>query len=111
MRNHGFLYEWQLGWRLSPVYDLNPTPVEMKPRILTTAVNFDDNSASLDVALSVVYNFRLSKGEDYAVIRDVAKAVFEKSLTRSKSKRAFVKSDMSFPPSAISNSTPKGIND
>ena len=77
LRNHGFLYERQLGWRLSPVYDLNPTPVEMKPRILTTTINFDDHTASLDVALSVVDEFRLSEDEAYAIIRDVAKAVSE----------------------------------
>jgi serine/threonine protein kinase HipA of HipAB toxin-antitoxin module len=23
LRNHGFLYEGQAGWRLSPAYDLN----------------------------------------------------------------------------------------
>ncbi len=28
LRNHGFLYEGQVGWRLSPAYDLNPTPIE-----------------------------------------------------------------------------------
>jgi serine/threonine-protein kinase HipA len=26
LRNHGFLYEGQAGWRLSPAYDLNPVP-------------------------------------------------------------------------------------
>jgi len=27
-RNHGFLYESQAGWRLSPAYDLNPVPID-----------------------------------------------------------------------------------
>ena len=26
LRNHGFLYAGQEGWRLSPAYDLNPVP-------------------------------------------------------------------------------------
>lgn len=26
LRNHGFLYTGQQGWRLSPVYDVNPNP-------------------------------------------------------------------------------------
>lgn len=47
LRNHGFLYAGQEGWRLSPAYDLNPMPVDLKPRILTTAINEEDNSASL----------------------------------------------------------------
>jgi hypothetical protein len=47
LRNHGFLYEGQAGWRLSPAYDLNPVPTDIKPRILSTAINEDDNTASL----------------------------------------------------------------
>jgi len=39
MRNHGFLYEGQKGWRLSPAYDLNPMPVDIRPRVLSTAIN------------------------------------------------------------------------
>ena len=35
LRNHGFLYAGQEGWRLSPAYDLNPVPTDIKPRILT----------------------------------------------------------------------------
>jgi hypothetical protein len=55
LRNHGFLYEGPAGWWLSPAYDLNPVPVDIKPRILTTAINEDDNTASLDVAMSVAH--------------------------------------------------------
>ena len=46
LRNHGFLYEGQAGWRLSPAYDLNPVPTDIKPRILSTAINADDITAS-----------------------------------------------------------------
>ena len=77
MRNHGFLYESQKGWRLSPAYDLNPTPTEIKPRILTTSIDFNDNSASLETALSVADDFRLTKNEANKIIREVAKAVFK----------------------------------
>ena len=35
LRNHGFLYAGQAGWRLSPAYDLNPVPTDIKPRILS----------------------------------------------------------------------------
>jgi serine/threonine-protein kinase HipA len=77
LRNHGFLYESQKGWRLSPAYDLNPTPIEIKPRILTTAIDFNNNSASLETALSVSENFRLNKNEANKIIKEVAKSVFK----------------------------------
>ena len=38
LRNHGFLRLERNGWSLSPVYDLNPTPADVKPRILTTRI-------------------------------------------------------------------------
>ena len=53
LRNHGFLYSGPNGWRLSPAYDLNPVPVDVKPRVLTTAINEDDSTASIDLAMSV----------------------------------------------------------
>jgi serine/threonine-protein kinase HipA len=53
LRNHGFLYEGQAGWRLSPAYDLNPVPVDIKPRVLTTAVNEEDTTASFALAMEV----------------------------------------------------------
>ncbi len=62
LRNHGFLYEGPEGWRLSPAYDLNPVPTDIKPRILSTAINEDDNTASLALALEVAGYFELDAG-------------------------------------------------
>jgi serine/threonine-protein kinase HipA len=75
LRNHGFLYEGRDGWRLSPVYDLNPMPVDIKPRILTTAINEDDNTASLAVALDVAGYFELDPGRARAIVTEVGKVV------------------------------------
>jgi len=75
LRNHGFVYERYLGWRLSPAYDLNPTPIEIKPRILTTAIDFDDTSASLETAMAVAKDFRLSKAQAREIINMVSIAV------------------------------------
>ena len=75
LRNHGFLYEGPAGWRLSPAYDLNPVPVDIKPRILTTAINEDDNTASLDVAMSVAPYFELDDASARAHAGAVARAV------------------------------------
>lgn len=77
LRNHGFLYERQVGWKLSPSYDLNPTPIEIKPRILTTAIDFNNSTASLDLAMSVISNFRISKQSAIHIIKEVTKAVTE----------------------------------
>ncbi len=38
------------GWQLSPAYDLNPTPTDIKPRILSTTIDYDDGTASLEAA-------------------------------------------------------------
>lgn len=48
LRNHGFLYAGSAGWRLSPLYDLEPTPEHEKPRILHTFIDLDDDTTSLD---------------------------------------------------------------
>src|SRR5262245_36408572 len=53
MRNHGFLYDGPDGWRLSPAYDINPTPTDIRPRILSTAINEEDTTASLAAAMAV----------------------------------------------------------
>ncbi len=75
LRNHGFLLEGQQGWRLSPVYDVNPVPLEIKERILTTAISETDSTASLDLALSVAENFGLKKQDAKAIASEVGKAV------------------------------------
>jgi serine/threonine-protein kinase HipA len=75
LRNHGFIYERYKGWRLSPVYDLNPTPIEIKPRILSTAINYEDRSASLELAMSVIKEFRINKNRAIQISKEVAAAV------------------------------------
>jgi serine/threonine-protein kinase HipA len=75
MRNHGFLYEGQRGWRLSPAYDLNPMPVDIRPRVLSTAINEDDASASLPLAMEVVEYFGLNATRAKAVAKEVGKSV------------------------------------
>ncbi|ETR67923.1 MAG: HipA domain-containing protein [Candidatus Magnetoglobus multicellularis str. Araruama] len=59
LRNHGFLRNPN-GWRLSPVYDLNPTPVDIKERILSTCIDFDNPIASIDIAFDVCEYFDLN---------------------------------------------------
>jgi serine/threonine-protein kinase HipA len=75
LRNHGFLYTGQDGWRLSPAYDLNPVPTDVKPRILSTAINEDDNTASLALALDVAGYFELDGARPREITGQVGKAV------------------------------------
>lgn len=75
LRNHGFLYAGGAGWRLSPAYDLNPVPVEIKPRILSTTITFDSAAASLELALEVAEEFGLKPDQARAVVREVGAAV------------------------------------
>ena len=53
LRNHGFLYDGAGGWRLSPAYDMNPTPLDVKARVLSLAIDEADDTASLDVAFGM----------------------------------------------------------
>lgn len=75
LRNHGFLYERFKGWRLSPIYDVNPTPIEIKPRVLTTAIDLVDSTASLDLAFSVALEFGLTQEEAKRIAKEVGIAV------------------------------------
>jgi serine/threonine-protein kinase HipA len=75
LRNHGFLYAGSDGWRLSPAYDLNPVPTDIKPRILTTTINEDDGTASLPLAMSVAGYFELDTAKAREIATQVGKAV------------------------------------
>jgi serine/threonine-protein kinase HipA len=75
LRNHGFLWAGSAGWRLSPAYDLNPVPTDIKPRVLTTAIDLDDGTASLKLALQVANYFELSEDEAHKIAKQVGQAV------------------------------------
>ncbi len=74
LRNHGFLRE-PGGWRLSPAYDLNPMPVDVKPRIHALALNETDQDASLETVLGAAAYFRVDKDEAAEVIKAVGAVV------------------------------------
>lgn len=61
MRNHGFLREGR-GWRLSPAFDVNPTPGE-GAKFLSTGIDFDEREADPRVALKSCEYFRFSAAE------------------------------------------------
>jgi serine/threonine-protein kinase HipA len=72
LRNHGFLWAGKAGWRLSPVYDVNPTPTDVRQRILATGIDPDHYDCDLGLALEVAGYFNLSAPEARAIVRAVA---------------------------------------
>lgn len=57
MRNHGFLWDGK-GWRLSPAFDINPTPGNGY-KFLRNTIDFDDASATVKNALRAAENYRI----------------------------------------------------
>ena len=72
LRNHGFLWAGRDGWVLSPAYDLNPTPTDVKARILTTNIDLDEGTCSVELLETAAEFFGLSLKQARATIREVA---------------------------------------
>ncbi len=72
LRNHGFLWFGRTGWSLSPAYDLNPVPEDLKARVLTTNIDLDEGTCSLDLLEAACEFFALTLVQARAVIREVA---------------------------------------
>jgi len=75
LRNHGFLWAGAGGWTLSPAYDLNPTPVDLKPRILSTNIDLDEGTCSLPLVESAAEYFGLSPAQARDILKTTAEAV------------------------------------
>lgn len=88
LRNHGFLLGEQ-GWRLSPVYDLNPQPW---PGGLALNIDEHSNACELDLARSVGKYFRLSDTRQDEIIRTVLGAV--KGWEKGAAQKGFKRSEM-----------------
>ena len=72
LRNHGFLWLGEKGWSLSPAYDLNPVPTDLKARVLTTNIDLDEGTCSLDLLEAASRFFALTPAQAHSVIREVA---------------------------------------
>jgi serine/threonine-protein kinase HipA len=75
LRNHGFLWLGKNGWSLSPAYDLNPTPTDVKARILSTNIDLDEGTCSIELVESVADYFGLTLPVARDIIREVGGAV------------------------------------
>lgn len=72
LRNHGFLWQDRTGWRLSPAYDLNPVPIDLKARVLSTHIDLDEGTCSLDLLEEAAGYFSLGLSQARAIIKEVA---------------------------------------
>lgn len=71
LRNHGFLRTSSAGWSLAPAFDLNPDPRPGERR-LSTAIDFDETAADLDLLLEIASELRLSNEDARTAIAEVA---------------------------------------
>ncbi len=76
LRNHGFLYDTQdNGWRLSPAYDINPVPRDVKPGYLSMLIDENDSESSFDLVMSTYSYYGLDNASVSEIVRDVVVAV------------------------------------
>ncbi len=74
LRNHGLLRVAK-GWRLSPAYDMNPTPADVKPRVHALALHEHHDAASLETALAAAPAFGLRPPQARSVAAEVGRGV------------------------------------
>ena len=72
LRKHAFLWVGHNGWVLSTAYGLNPTLVDMKARILSTNIDFDEGIGSLDLLQGAAKCFGLGLKPAHTIICEVA---------------------------------------
>lgn len=61
--------------RLAVGSGLNPVPADIKPDVLTTAIDFDDSTATLDLTLSVAGYFEFDETAARKIVAETARAV------------------------------------
>jgi len=74
LRNHGFLWHDRTGWSLSPIYDVNPTPTDLKARVLTTNIDLDEGTCSIDLLQEAAEYFGLGLKPARTILKEVASA-------------------------------------
>ena len=62
------------GWRLSPAFDLNPVPADLKARALTKNIDLEESTCSIDLLESCAGYFALSLAEARVILKEVAVA-------------------------------------
>ena len=73
LRNHAFIFT-KNGWRLSPLYDVNPVPYGDE---LSLNVDEEDNSINIDLAIEASVRFGISKTDATAYAKNILTVVQE----------------------------------
>jgi serine/threonine-protein kinase HipA len=74
LRNHGFLHEDREFWRLSPAFDINPSPERV--RELKTWISEDAGpDMTIDALMSVIPYFRITSTRAKEILSEVVHAV------------------------------------
>jgi serine/threonine-protein kinase HipA len=72
LRNHGFLWRDRTGWSLSPAYDLNPVPTDLKARVLTTNIDPVESTCSIELLEAAAGFYALPLAGARAILKEVA---------------------------------------
>jgi serine/threonine-protein kinase HipA len=74
LRNHGFLHEDREFWRLSPAFDINPSPERVRE---SKTWIFEDAGPdmTIDALMSVIAYFRITKARAKEIVSEVAHVV------------------------------------
>ena len=74
LRNHGFLHEDREFWRLSPAFDINPSPERV--RELKTWISEDAGpDMTIDALMSVIAYFRITNARAKEILSEVVQSV------------------------------------
>jgi serine/threonine-protein kinase HipA len=74
LRNHGFLHEDREFWRLSPAFDINPSPERVRES--KTWISEDAGpDMTIDALMSVIAYFRITNARAKEILSEVAHAV------------------------------------
>ncbi len=74
LRNHGFLHENREFWRLSPAFDINPSPERV--RELKTWISEDAGpDMTIDALMSVIAYFRITRARAKRILSEVVHAM------------------------------------
>ena len=80
LRNHGFLHEDREFWRLSPAFDINPSPERV--RELKTWISEDAGpDMTIDALMSVIPYFRITSARAKEILSEVVHAVDDWRMT------------------------------
>ena len=73
LRNHAFIFT-KNGWRLSPLYDVNPVPYGDE---LSLNVDEEDNSINIDLAIQTAVRFGISEADAMTYAKNILSLVQE----------------------------------